>query len=161
MGSAIEDAWDSVTGAVEDAFNWKNYERDPVGAITGAVVGAPLGPLGMAAGAAVGRSVGHEVKNWWGDIGGAKAWENATGMLSGDSGSYDLSTSGSSSACGGGACSKAADETKIPAVAQSISGDAAQAVEAQGTARKRARGIMQTYTRYDSSGIGGKSKLGE
>lgn len=157
MGDAIEDAWDSVTGAVEDAFNWKNYERDPVGAITGAVVGAPLGPLGMAAGAAV----GHEVKNLWGDLGGAKAWENATGMLSGDSGSYDLSTSGSSSACGGGACSKTPDETNIPAVAQSISGDAAQAVEAQGVARKRARGIIQTYTRYDSGGIGGKSKLGE
>ncbi len=166
MGGAIEDAWDSVTGWAEDTFNWKNYERDPVGAITGAVVGAPLGPLGMAAGAAVGRSVGHEVKNWWGDIGGAKAWENLGDSITGmfDSGSYDLSSSGASSAAGagGGACAKAPDETGVPAVARSISADAENAVAAQGTARKRARGIMQTYTRYDSSGeTGGKSKLGE
>ena len=149
MGSAIEDAWDGVTGWAEDTFNVKNWERDPFGTAVDAFGGPVV------------KSARHAISRGWADIGGAKAWENATGMLSGDSGSYDLSTSGSSSACGGGACSKAADETKIPAVAQSISGDAAQAVEAQGTARKRARGIMQTYTRYDSSGIGGKSKLGE
>ena len=144
MGSAIEDAWDSMFGG--DSIWGQAWDS--------------IGGTDIWEGS--GMNVGHKVKNWWADIGGAKAWENMTGMLSGESeSSYDLSSSGASSACGGGACSKAADETKIPAVAQSISGDAAQAVEAQGTARKRARGIMQTYTRYDSSGIGGKSKLGE
>lgn len=152
MGSAIEDAWDSVTGAVEDA--WDDVTHNPIGAIGGAALGAIGGPVGMAIGAGIGTAADKKtnisggISNWWKDtMGGPKQ--------------YDLSSSGSSSACGGGACAKAADETKIPAVAQSISGDAAQAVEAQGTARKRARGIMQTYTRYDSGGSGGKSKLGE
>lgn len=124
MGSAIDDAWDSVTDVFSDA--------------------------------------GHGIQKAWKKGWVYKGYESLKGSDShSDSHSYDLTPSGSSSACGGGACAKAADETNIPAVAQSISGDAAQAVEAQGTARKRARGIMQTYTRYDSSADGGKSKLGE
>lgn len=138
MGSAIEDAWDSVTGFVEDTFNWKTYERDPLA----------INPV-------------HRIaKKTWGDAGGAKAWENLGDSISGVLGaqSYDLTASGAKSAA---AIPTEADKSGIPAVAQSISGNAAQAVEAQGTARKRARGIMQTYTRYDSGGNGGKSKLGE
>lgn len=153
MGDAIEDAWDSVTGWAEDTFNVKNWERDPLGTAVDALAGP------------VTKSARHAISRGWADIGGAKAWENLgdsiTGML--DSGSYDLSSSGASSAAGAGAKqAEAPDETGVPAVARSISSDAENAVAAQGTARKRARGIMQTYTRYDSSGeTGGKSKLGE
>ena len=147
MGSAIEDAWDSVTDSVsswwDDITDVDQWKKDPFGNLI-----SLSGPVTHAA---------------WGGVkkGWNKAKDSITDALTGGGSSYDLSASESQSACGGGACAKAADETKIPAVAQSISGDAAQAVEAQGTARKRARGIMQTYTRYDSGGNGGKSKLGE
>ena len=101
----------------------------------------------------------------WSAIGGTEAWEGGVESIAGFGGvdeSLASSASKSKSACGGGSASaKAADRSAIPAVAQSISGDAAKAVEAQGLARKRARGIMQTYTRYDYGGNGGKSKLGE
>lgn len=149
MGSAIENAWDTVVDVVYEGP--KNVLTSPIDLVKGDFEGWWDKSQG-------GKSPAGLV---WHNVGAADAWEKATGKIFGQDSSYDLTPSESKSACGGGACAKAADETKIPAVAQSISGEAAQAVEAQGTARKRARGIMQTYTRYDSGGNGGKSKLGE
>lgn len=148
MGSSISDLWDDATHAVtgwwEDMTDVDQWKKDPFGNL----VGVAGGPASKAAWNGI-RDTGNEIG---GKIG------RATGFIQDG---YDLSDSGSSSACSGGACAKSADETGIPAVAQSISADAANAVAAQNSARKRAKGILSTYTRFGSDTTTGKTKLGE
>lgn len=156
MGSSIGDLWDDATHAVtgwwEDMTDVDAWKSDPFGNVLGL-----SGPVSKAAWNGI-RDTGNEIG---GKIG------RATGLI--QDGDYDLSDSGTSSAAGEGmdngsvdsAISQKADTSGIPAVAHSISADAANAVAAQNSARKRAKGILSTYTRFGSDTTTGKTKLGE
>ena len=164
MGDAVEDAWDSVTGAVDDV--WSGFEHT-ITSERHLLNGDFEDFIDDAAG---GNTIWGQL---WRRAGGTEHWENALGGMSGmfgggagGSGGYDLSSVNADtsvgSKCSGKAKEKEADTTAVPAVAKSVSEDAANAVAAQNTARKRARGILSTYTRYEGGdGSDGKTKLGE
>ena len=161
MGDAIEDAWDWVEDEAEGV--WSNF-TSPRHLLSGDFERFIDDSIG-------GNSIPGR---HWAQIGGTEYWENNLGGMSGmfggggtgGSGGYDLSPvnadSSVGSKCSGKAKEKEADTTAVPAVAKSVSEDAANAVAAQNTARKRARGILSTYTRYEGGdGSDGKTKLGE